>query len=436
MLSEKELWQIAKDTVKNMSIRTIPNPGVEKARKRYGAFARKILRLKQFSKKQLDDKELKIVEKLKDPDYGPLIIEKNGRFRVKERVGETVRLIYSNVDEECIILAKLIMEECWKGGIHVFSQPYSSEESRRHLELSPDDAIAELPLVSKLMAGAFDARIFLGGDEDINWIKGFEEKIKMGAPASEKSREIMDRKGVRWCYFGWPIPKKQYFVSKNAYRKIFLDSVKETFSPRVKKLCRYYKKTLENGDEVRIKANDGTDFAFRIKGRPVLVADGIMDEKDIKNGDVGLNIPDGEVFLAPLEDSANGTIVFDYVNTHGFGLVKKLRIKFKDGKVVSFSSPHKRFFKKFLDSNTGEKDRIAELGIGTNPSARFIGETIVDEKIFGSIHIAIGSNTGAYHGKNKASSHLDMIKIMKGKKGNLYVDGKLVMKNGMPVGLK
>jgi aminopeptidase len=144
-----------------------------------------------------------------------------------------------------------------------------------------------------------------------------------------------------------------------------------------------------------------------------------------------LNIPDGEVFVAPLEHSANGFIKFDFTTIPGFGKVSDLKAEFKDGKIVWFNSPQKKIFKKFLDSNVGEKDRIAELGIGTNSAAKYVGETIVDEKIFGSIHIAIGNNTGAYHGKNRASSHLDMVKIMK-KDSKMLADGKLIMNDGLP----
>ncbi|MEM5782636.1 MAG: aminopeptidase [Candidatus Aenigmatarchaeota archaeon] len=435
MLPEKELRKIAKLLVESMRIGRKENLGIKKAEKKFGKIVNKILRLKNFSKKELSDKELKIVEKLKDPGYGPLIIEKNGMFFVKKEVGETVRLVYSNVEKECVKLAQFIKEEIWKRGAHVTDLTYSSKESRRCLELIPFDTAAELPLTAKLFAGAYDVRIFLGGDEDINWIKGLEEKVKIGALASQKIREIIDRKKVRWCYFGWPVKKlkNQMMIPYSTYKRIFYSSIRATFSKKVKELCDYYKKTLENGDEVRITANDGTDLTFRIKGRPILVADGIISEEDVRNGDVGLNIPDGEVFLAPLENSANGFIIFDWVAIHGFGLVKGLEVKFKKGKITWFNSPQKKIFQKFLDSNTGDKDRIAELGIGTNIAAKLVGETIVDEKVFGTIHIAIGSNTGAYHGKNKASSHQDMIKIMKGKQGNLYVDGKLVMKNGMPV---
>ncbi len=436
MLSLKELKKIAKATVESMQIGRKPNKGIEKARKKFGPVVDKLLKLNQFTEKQLNEKEKKIVEKLKDPEYGPLIIEKNKKYTVKKEIGQTVRLVYSSVDKECIKLARLIKEECWKKGAHVTDLMYTSEESRKHLQLIPFDTAAELPEVSKLFAGAYDVRIFLGGEEDINWARGLEEKVKLGAPASQKIHAIIDRKKVRWCYFGWPIEKKQMFVDKNYYRKVFYESIKMTFSPVVKKICDYYRRVLENSDEVIITAKDGTDLKFSIKGRPILIADGMIDKRDVEMGDVGLNIPDGEIFVAPLENSAEGYIIFDFVTIPGFGKVTNLEVEFYKGKIVWFDSPQKKIFEKFLDSNVGDKDRIAEFGIGANPAAKYVGETIVDEKIFGSIHIAIGNNTGAYHGKNKASSHLDMIKIMRGKGGNVFVDNKLIMKNGLPVGLK
>jgi aminopeptidase len=418
---------------KSIPVGRKPNPGIVLARKRYGKIINKIV-----SKDYIDPKKFgneKLLKKLTDTDYGPLLVPRGKKYFVKKTVGEVVRLVHSSVEPDCIELAGLIKREVWKRGGHIAAIPYSSAESREHLKLMPWDTSAELPPSSKLAAKTNDARIFLGGDEDINWVRGLETKEKLGAPASQKLHNIMDKRKMRWCLFGWPVPLKKYFVSPKFYRKTFINSIKTTFTPKVKQLCGYYKKALQGTNIITIKADDGTDLSFSIKGRPILVADGIIDMKDLSRGDVGLNIPDGEVFIAPREYSANGTIIFDYAVIHGFGLVKKLKITFKDGKVVKFSASGNgaKIFRKFLAANTGEKDRIAELGIGTNPAAAFIGETIVDEKIFGSLHIAIGNNTGAYHGKNRASSHLDMIKIMKGRNGNMWADKRLVMKNGLPV---
>ncbi|MCS7135066.1 MAG: aminopeptidase [Candidatus Aenigmarchaeota archaeon] len=440
--TDEELRKMAKDFVeKSLRIGRKPNPALEIVRKKYPRLATKLLKRKVYSKFSFDENEEKIIEKLKDPDYGPLIVEWKNKYYIKTTVGHTIRLLYSDTDKECKKFVQYVKEECWKRGAHVIDIPTNTFDSRKHLELIPFDTAAELPEASKMMARAYDFRIFIGGDEDINWTHGFEEKVKLGAPARQKIRDILDRYKVNWCLFGWPVMRKkeQLFVSPKKYKKVFFEAIKETFSPTVKKLCEHYKKLLQDVEEIRITANDGTDMSLSIKGRKIKVADGIMSEEDVKNGDNGLNIPDGEVYFAPVEDSGNGYIKFDYTTIHGFGFIKDLEVKFENGKIVWFNAPGKgkKIFQRFLDANTGDKDKLAEFAIGTNPKAQFIGETIVDEKIFGTIHIAIGNNSGpGFGGKNKASSHQDMIKVMKGKNGNVYADGKLIMKNGMPVGFK
>lgn len=194
---------------------------------------------------------------------------------------------------------------------------------------------------------------------------------------------------------------------------------------------KYYGDALEGKEKVRIIA-DGTDLSFAIKGRPVLLDDPTISAEDEARGDVGLSIPCGEVFVAPLETTANGVILFDRVAVPGFGRMTNLKLKFVQGRVTGASADEGADrFNKFLDANSGDKDRIAELGIGCNPGAEHTGGSIiVAEKIYGTIHLAIRDNSGSYHGINKASSHLDMIKNMK--RGELYVDGRLVMKDGAP----
>ena len=433
MLNQEKL--IVKQFVKSFPVGQKENPLIAKAKLKYGRALEEMLKKRCFEEKDITKEQKKIVERLSHPLWGPIFYKKDNKIFVKTKVGEAVRILYSDVGEECKRIANLIAREYWKAGAHVSLIPYTSLQSKEHMDLIPEETATEMHPSARIYVQTFDARIFLGGDEDDEWVKGLEMKMKLGAPVSQYIYHMSDKRKMRWCVFGWPIEKKKYYVNPAFYRKVYLKSISATFGSFVKKTCKYYYNALYGKDKIRITANDGTDLSFSIKGRPVLVADGIMNEEKIKRGDFGLNIPDGEVFLAPCEHSANGDIVFDYVATHGFGLIRNLHIKFNNGKVVWFkaSGDGTKRFKAFLDANTGEKDRIAELGIGTNPAAKFIGETIVDEKIFGSIHIAIGNNTGAYHGKNVASSHLDMIKIMNGKNGNIWADGKLIMKDGRPV---
>ncbi len=413
------------------------NPGILLARKKYGAPFDALWKRGTFSEKGLGVAEKRMVKELKKLRYGPLVYEgTDGKLHTKPTVGEVIRVAYTETDPRTVRLARAFREECWKRGCHVTMSATSDAATRRYYQLAPEHTHTELPPSAEAMAETVDFRIFIGEDDDPHWSRGFEKMLKLGAPASQRLFEITDRRKVRWCFWGYPVQRKGYAVPRRVFEKTFAESTHETFSLETRRLCRYYAQALEGGDRIRITARDGTDLRFSIKGRPVLVADGIIDDTDMRKGDVGLNIPDGEAFIAPVETSANGRILFDFVSLDSFGLVKNLWLTFRNGRVVDFSADGKgtELFRKYLAVHTGQKDRIAELGIGTNRKARFIGTTLIDEKIFGSVHIAIGNNTGAYHGKNKASNHQDMIKIMKGRGGELRVDGKLVMKDGLPAG--
>lgn len=348
--------------------------------------------------------------------------------------GESVVIRYNTTDQSCIDFALKVEEECWKRGTHTLLLPISYARERLKLSRKPDGTLKELEPLLVQIAETQDVDIYIGEYDDPNFTAGVVDKWKLGAYCRQKYREILDERKVRWAYLGWPMPSAAagYGMDVQEFRRIFFNSIRQSFSKDLMKFIKYYGDALEGKDEVRILADDGTDLSFMIRGRPVLLDDPTISAEDVARGDVGLNIPCGEVFVAPLETTANGIILFEKAAVPGFGKMINLQLKFADGRVVNVDADEGADrFNKFLEANSGDKDRIAELGIGCNPGAEYTGGSIiVDEKIYGTIHIAIGNNTGAYHGVNKASSHLDMIKSMK--HGELYVDGKLVMKDGAP----
>jgi aminopeptidase len=330
----------------------------------------------------------------------------------------------------------MVEEECWTVGAHTILLGYSSQRQKTDYVLKPTASLRKMNPFSEAIARNADVSIYIGEEDDPLWAEGLALKLRLTAPNRQKLREILDKRKVRWAYFGWPIPgaSKSYGIPVKRFRWIFFNSIRKSFGCELRRYCELYRKALTGGDKIRIVVDDGTDLRLRIKGRPVLVDDGAISPEDIARGDVGLNIPSGEVFVAPLETSAEGRISFENVAIPGFGKLRGLELTFRRGKVVNYAAESGiDKFTRFLKANTGEKDRIAELGIGTNPGAEYTGGSIiVDEKIFGTIHIAIGNNLGSYHGRNKASSHLDMIKNMKD--GQVFVDGKIIMEHGNPVG--
>ncbi|MCS7386644.1 MAG: aminopeptidase [archaeon GB-1867-005] len=177
------------------------------------------------------------------------------------------------------------------------------------------------------------------------------------------------------------------------------------------------KELLDSTDEVKIVSDD-TELEFSIKGRNALVADGKR------------NMPDGEVYTSVVEDSVNGYIRFDVPAVRLGNVVEDITLKFENGAVVEAkATKNQKFLKKMLDTDEGAK-RIGEFGIGLNYNiTRPVKNILFDEKIGGTIHLALGRGYKATLSKNESAIHWDMIKDLR-KGGEIYFDGKLVMKDG------
>lgn len=168
---------------------------------------------------------------------------------------------------------------------------------------------------------------------------------------------------------------------------------------------------------IRITALD-TDLTFRVTGRKWINCDG-------EN-----NFPDGEVFTAPLENSADGYIRFSYPAVYRGREVDDVHIEFKNGKAVkTTSSRGQDFLEVMLNMDKGAR-YIGEVAIGTNYGIKiFTRNTLFDEKIGGTFHLALGKAYPESGGKNSSALHWDMVCDLR-KGGCMYADGELFFKNG------
>jgi leucyl aminopeptidase (aminopeptidase T) len=181
-------------------------------------------------------------------------------------------------------------------------------------------------------------------------------------------------------------------------------------------------KLLETGKEIRVTAPAGTDISFRIAGRKGYASKGLFHAK----GESG-NLPTGEAFLAPLEGTSNGVFVVDG-SMAGLGLIKNANIKIEVEKGYATNISGGILAKKLkvmLDKVGKDARNIAEFGIGTNDSAKLSGILLEDEKVMGTIHIALGNNI-SMGGSVNVPIHLDGVV----KKPTVWMDGKLLMKDG------
>lgn len=191
---------------------------------------------------------------------------------------------------------------------------------------------------------------------------------------------------------------------------------------KISALTIMLQKILETGKEIRVTAPAGTDISFSIAGRKAYASKGLFHAK----GESG-NLPTGEAFLAPVEGTANGVFVVDG-SMAGLGLIKNANIKIEveNGFAAKISGGViAKKLKAMLDSVGKNARNIAEFGIGTNDSAKLSGVLLEDEKVMGTIHIALGNNV-SMGGSVNVPIHLDGVI----KKPTVWMDNKLLMKDG------
>ena len=174
---------------------------------------------------------------------------------------------------------------------------------------------------------------------------------------------------------------------------------------------------MDGKEEVHITA-PGTDIKLNVSGRTWIPCSGHH------------NMPDGEFFTGPVEDSVEGQIAFSFPATYGGREVSGVKFRFAEGKVVDASADRgEDFLVEMLDTDEGAR-RLGELGIGTNYGiATGTKEILLDEKIGGTVHMAIGMSYPESGGVNNSAVHWDMVCDLRGG-GSIVVDGTELQKDG------
>jgi aminopeptidase len=178
------------------------------------------------------------------------------------------------------------------------------------------------------------------------------------------------------------------------------------------KICDF----LNQASEINVLGED-TDLTFSTEDRKWINCSGQE------------NMPDGEVFTGPVENSVNGRVRFTFPGIYSGREIEDIRLTFKDGRVVKASANKGDELLQQLLKVEGA-DRIGEAAIGTNHGiTRFTKNMLFDEKMSGTMHMALGNSYPESGGKNKSAIHWDILKDMK-KDGEMYADGKMFYKNG------
>ena len=177
------------------------------------------------------------------------------------------------------------------------------------------------------------------------------------------------------------------------------------------------KKIFEKGNKVHL-LGEGVDLVFSIKGKNCVADKG--EE----------NMPGGEVFMAPVRESLNGWIRFDYPRIVSGKQISGVYLKFQEGKIIEYRAEKGKEFLGALLATDENARYIGEFGVGCNPSiSRYTNDLLFDEKMDGTIHLALGMAYKQNGGGNDSAIHVDIVKNMK--KGKIIVDGKTVQENGV-----
>lgn len=181
------------------------------------------------------------------------------------------------------------------------------------------------------------------------------------------------------------------------------------------------KTLMEKTDAVQIKG-PGTDIKFSIKNMPAIKCSGEC------------NIPDGELYTAPVKDSVNGTITYNTPAVYQGVTFTNISLTFKNGKIIKATAADKNVeLNKILDTDAGAR-YIGEFSFGLNPYITFpMKDTLFDEKISGSLHFTPGCAYDDADNTNRSSVHWDLVLVQTEEHGGgeIYFDGKLIRKNGL-----
>ncbi len=227
--------------------------------------------------------------------------------------------------------------------------------------------------------------------------------------------------GTRWVVLRFPTPAMAQMaaMSEEAFEDFFFDVCTMDYA-RMSKAMDALVAYLARTDKVRI-VGPGTDLSFSVKGLPPIKCDGSM------------NIPDGEVYTAPVKDSVNGVIQYNTPSEHEGFTYENIRFEFKDGKIIKATSNDNERLNRVLDTDEGAR-YVGEFAFGVNPYiTRAMKETLFDEKIAGSIHFTPGNSYDDCFNGNRSAVHWDLVLIQTPEfgGGEIWLDGRLVRKDGL-----
>ncbi|MCL2707375.1 MAG: aminopeptidase [Dehalococcoidia bacterium] len=327
-------------------------------------------------------------------------------------------------------LVNAVYKNVLQAGGHPIVMPRSMATTEMLYRYGSREQIEYVHEIQRIIMQKYDARIvILGGENSKALSKVPSDKMVWHDLAYADLMKTMMRRTADG-EFKWVIaPYPTASMAQDAEMSLcdYEDFVYKACMPDLNDPVGYWKsvaaeqnriiKWLDGKQSMRI-INKDTDLQLSVAGRRFISCAGER------------NMPDGEVFTGPVENSANGYVYFSYPAIEAGHEVDGIRLVFKDGKVVQASAEkNEEFLLKTLDTDVGARF-LGEFAIGTNEGIQqFTREILFDEKIGGSFHVALGSGYPETGSKNESAIHWDMVCDLRNG-GEIWVDGTLMYCNG------
>ncbi len=338
-------------------------------------------------------------------------------YSIRLKRNETVLIEAFDIpDEMTVALVRAVRNA---GGVP-FAQVYRARVNRALTVEASDRQLNVMASYELTRMKKMDAYIALRGSHNITELADVPpDKMQL---IGKKMRPVQDQrvKRTKWVVLRWPTPSMAQLagMSTEAFEDFYFDVCTLNYrklQPGMKALKRLMEKT----NRVEIKA-PGTDLTFSIEGIPAVICGGDR------------NIPDGEVFTAPVKDSVEGQVTFNAPSIYQGTAFDGVRLKFKGGKIIDASSNETKKLNKILDSDEGAR-YIGEFSLGFNPRVfQPMRDILFDEKIAGSFHFTPGQAYEEADNGNRSQVHWDLVSIQRPDYGGgeIHFDDKLIRKNG------
>jgi aminopeptidase len=329
------------------------------------------------------------------------------------------RVMIAMVEAETFPLAHAVYEACVKAGAFPQIQFLSEKLRRSLLKYGDAEQHSWLPAIEAYGMEWADVYFGLRGVSDPRLMHDIPAPALAANQTAQGKISTMRWDKTRWCLVRVPnaAMARSAGIDLAALEDMFLAACLMDYESAAVK-WRETAKKLRGSKSVRIVAGAETDLEFSVAGRKWLVFDG------------RINLPDGEIYTAPVNDTLNGVIRFDLPGVFGGKLVPDIRLEWKDGALITASATsNEDYLWRILETDAGSS-RLGEFAFGLNPHInRFSRDILYDEKIRGAIHLALGRAYPETGGENQSRIHWDLVKDLR-TEGAVYVDGLQVMQEG------